>query len=143
MLKLAALDEDDLKIISAHVQDAVVRAGDIRWDQRAKRVLLEVNRFAWESPTNTVFNKRYERRRSVLHFEQVQSLKASNISPSKPDEVLVLLSVGFIPGEAPSGTLELVFAGDHAMRIAVDCIECRLTDLGAAWEAVRKPSHLG
>ena len=74
MLKLAALDEDDLKVVSAHVQDSVIRVGDIRWDKAARRVLLEMNRFAWEHPTRSIFNQRYERRRSVLHFEGVRSV---------------------------------------------------------------------
>ena len=143
MLKLAALDEDDLKIVSAHVQDAVIRVGDIRWDKAQRRILMEMNRFAWESPTNSLFNQRYERRRSVLHFEGVQSVRGNGISREKPDEVLVLLSIRFTPEDAPAGTIELIFAGDHALRLQVDCVEGRLTDLGAAWEAGSKPAHFG
>jgi hypothetical protein len=143
MLKLAALDEDDLKIVSAHVQDAVIRVGDIRWDKAARRVLLQMNRFAWESPTNSIFNQRFERRLSVLHFEGVKALRASGIAREKTDEVLVLLSIRFFPDDAPAGTIELIFAGDHALRLDVDCVEGRLTDLGAAWEAGSKPAHFG
>lgn len=143
MLKLAALDEDDLKVVSAHVQDAVIRVGDIRWDKAARRILLEMNRFAWESPTNNLFKQRYERRRSVLHFEGVQGVRASGISRDKADEVLALLSIRFFPEEAPAGTIELIFAGDHALRLDVDYVEGRLTDLGAAWEAGSKPAHFG
>lgn len=143
MLKLAALDEDDLKIVSAHVQDAVIRVGDIRWDKSARRVLLEMNRFAWESPVKSIFNQRFERRRSVLHFEGVNALRASGISREKADEVLVLLSIRFAPDDAPAGTIDLIFAGDHALRLEVDCVEARLTDLGAAWEAGSKPAHFG
>ncbi|GHD14578.1 DUF2948 family protein [Tianweitania populi] len=143
MLKLAALDEDDLKIVSAHVQDAVIRVGDMRWDKGARRFLLEINRFAWESPVNSVFNQRYERRRSVLHFEGVQAVRASGITRDKVDDVLVLLSIRFTPEDAPAGTIELIFAGDHALRLQVDYVEGRLTDLGAAWEAGSKPAHFG
>lgn len=142
MLKLAALDEDDLKVVSAHVQDAVLKAGDITWDKRKRRVLLEVNRFAWETKKRfVVFKQRYERRRSVLHFDGVTAVRSVGIRADRPDEVLALLSVGFTPGEAPSGTIELTFAGNHTMRLDVEFIEARLTDLGAAWEAGSRPAH--
>ncbi|WP_250157137.1 DUF2948 family protein [Tianweitania aestuarii] len=143
MLKLAALDEDDLKIVSVHVQDAVIRVGDMHWDKAARRFLLEMNRFAWESPSGSVLNKRYERRRAVLHFDGVQAVRANGISRDKLDEVLVLLSIRFTPEDAPAGTIELIFAGDIALRLDVEYVESRLADLGAAWEAGAKPSHFG
>lgn len=143
MLKLAALDEDDLQIVSAHVQDAVLRVGDIRYDKAAGRVLIEMNRFAWEKPRRRFFRQSYERHRAVLHFDGVTALRATGIARDKPDEVLVLLSIRFLTGTAPAGTIELVFAGDNAMRLEVDFIEVRLTDLGAAWEAGSKPAHQG
>lgn len=143
MLRLAALDEDDLKIVSAHVQDATLQPGDIRWDKQAGRVLLEVNRFVWENRPRLRFRQRYERRRSVLHFEGVTGLQANGISPSKQEEVLVLLAVSFEPGEAPGGTVHLTFAGPHALRLEVDFVEARLADLGAAWDTLNRPRHLG
>jgi hypothetical protein len=142
MLKLAALDEDDLRIVSAHVQDAVVKSGDIRFDQKAGRLLVEMNRFVWERKPRFIFRERFERRRSVLHFDGVRAVQANGISPHKAEEALVLLSIGFeAGGEAPAGTVALLFAGGHGLRLQVDYIEARLTDLGAAWEAQSRPRH--
>ena len=48
MLKLIALDKQDLEIISAHVQDSIVQIGDIDWIPNEKRFLIALNRFLWE-----------------------------------------------------------------------------------------------
>lgn len=140
MLKLVALDEEDLRIVSAHVQDAVLKRADIDFRAGEKRLLLAMNRFVWENPEG-VFRRRNERRRSVLHFDRVLSVRSTGIDPARPDEVLSLLAIGFEPGEAPSGVIELVFAGQAALRLEVECIEARLADLGAAWDTPSRPAH--
>lgn len=139
-LRIAALDETDLEVISAHVQDAVVRLGDIEYSARENRVILPMNRFAWEKPQG-LFRKRYERRRSVLHFDRVASVARNALDPQKADEMLDLLAVTFEPSQAPQGTITLHFAGGAGLRLQVECIEARLTDLGSAWETRRRPFH--
>ncbi|MBP0438538.1 DUF2948 family protein [Tianweitania sediminis] len=143
MLRLAALDEEDLKIVSAHAQDAAIQVKAIRWDKQAGRVLIEMNRFVWEKRPRWLFRQRYERRRSVLHFDGVTAVRATGLSPIKQDEVLVLLSITFEPGQAPGGFITLTFAGNAALRLEVDFVEARLTDLGAAWETRNRPRHIG
>ena len=59
----------------------------------------------------------------------------------KAADVLELLAIRFVPGEAPGGTIELVFSGGGAIRLDVECIEARLADLGGAWEASSRPQH--
>ncbi|MCR4265547.1 DUF2948 family protein [Nitratireductor sp. ZSWI3] len=142
-LKLVALDEVDLGIISAHVQDAVVKVGDLAFERPEKRFAAAMNRFVWEKETRRRFLRPlpHERRRSIVHFDRVLSTKASGIDRSRPGDVLSLLAIHFVPGEAPSGTIELIFSGDAAIRLEVECIEARLTDLGAAWETPARPSH--
>lgn len=139
-LKLVALDEEDLAIISAHVQDAVLKVPDLAWRTGEKRFALAMNRFAWENRPR-FFVKRNERRRSALHFDRVMSVTSTGIDRSKPETVLSLLALRFHPGEAPAGEIELVFSGDASIKLQVECIEARLTDLGAAWEASSRPSH--
>jgi hypothetical protein len=139
-LKLAAMDAADLDIVSAHVQDAVLKIGDLQFHAGARRFVLAMNRLAWETVSGRLA-KRAERRRSVLHFDRVLAVKLAGIDRSKPAEVLSLLAVRFKAGEPPAGIVELVFAGSATIRLEVECIEARLADLGAAWQASSLPAH--
>jgi hypothetical protein len=140
LLKLLALDTEDLQIISAHVQDAVARVGDLDFRAAEKRFLVPMNRFAWETQKG-FFSAPPERRQSVLHFEGVTAARLTGISQTKPDEILSLLTVAFVPGDAPAGVIELVFSGGAAIRLDVAYVEARLADLGGAWAASSRPMH--
>ncbi len=139
-LKLVALDREDLQIVSAHVQDAVMKVGDLHYTPREKRFVVAMNRYAWEG-RGGLFRRKRERRNSVLHFDRVLAARTAGIDPARPDEVLSLLAVTFRPGEAPAGIVELAFAGGGTIRLDVECIEARLSDLGAAWQASSTPIH--
>lgn len=139
-LKLLALDEEDLQVISAHVQDAVLRVGEIDYMAGEKRIVLVMNRFVWEAPRR-LFRRHNERRRSVLHFDRVTSVSTTGIDRGKPEDVLSLLAIKFTATEPPGGLVELVFSGDAAIRLEVECIEARFSDLGGAWEATSRPTH--
>ena len=150
MLKLMALDQEDLQIISAHLQDAVLKPADIQYLHQEKRFILTMNRFVWEGAQSgfklKLFGKRsYERRRSSLHFNRVLSVKTVGINRNSDQDVLSLLSISFTETEAPHGTVELIFAGRNgtkpAIRLDVECIEAQITDLGPAWETNAKPKH--
>ncbi len=144
-LKLIALGKDDLNVISAHVQDAVVRSADIEVHLREKLVAIPMNRFAWETPSSRRWLfKKHERRRSVLHFSTVLSVKSRSVDRQDSDQILSLLSVTFAPSadkDDPSGTIDLTFSGGSAIVLEVECIEAQISDLGAAWSATNKPRH--
>jgi hypothetical protein len=139
-LKLVALDEEDLKIVSAHVQDAVMKVGDLEFAVRSKLFVMPMYRFAWETAASTR-TPQPERRNSVLHFGRVLSARLSGISRDKPEDVLSLLAITFASTDAPAGAVNLVFSGGGAIRLDVECIEARLADLGGAWEAASRPVH--
>lgn len=140
-LKIAALDDQDLAIMSAHVQDAVIRIGDLQYLASERRFVVALNRFVWEKKRK-LFSRRHERRRSVLHFDGVRAVRTTGMRREVVDDVLSLLAVRFMPGaEAPAGTIELTCSGGAAVQLDVDCIEARLTDLGAAWETTALPRH--
>lgn len=139
-LKLIALDADDLEIVSAHVQDAVLKVGDIQFHPTRKSLIMPMNRFAWETAKG-VIRQHNERHNAVLHFDQVVSVQSTGIAAGKRDEILSLLNVSFEPGSEPGGTIMLVFAGGGAIRAQVEYIEARLTDLGGAWQASSRPVH--
>jgi len=141
-IKLVALDEEDLAVISAHVQDAVVKAGEIEWSPSRKQLTLAMNRFAWERTVGRRQRRETDqRRRSVLHFDRVEAVRSTGFAPGDNDAILSVLAVVFEEGEAPAGTVTVVCAGDAAIRLDVECIEAQLTDLGAAWSASMRPKH--
>ena len=136
-LKLIALDTDDLEVVSAHVQDAVLKVKDLMFLPRERRFAIAMNRYNWDGGGA----KTGERRQAVLHFERVNGVRQRRIRRDAPDGVLSLLAVTFTPGAAPGGTISLVFSGDGEIQIDVECVEARLTDLGAAWRTDNTPSH--
>lgn len=141
-LRLIALDEEDLAVLSAHVQDAVLKVGDISWMPGEKRFLLAMNRFAWDALGRTRRKREYQRRRAALHFARVEGIRSVGIDREKPETVLELLAVRFEPREEPSGDVVLDFAGGPTIRLAVECLESQLTDLGPTWSTPHVPRHI-
>ena len=141
-LRLMALDAEDLAVVSAHVQDAVAKVGDLLWLPAERRFVVTMNRFAWETPpVRRYLARHYQRRRAVLHFDRVLRAASCGIDTGRRDAVLSLLAVSFETGEAPSGTIVLAFAGGATIRLAVECIEAQLADLGPAWATAHAPRH--
>jgi hypothetical protein len=135
MLRLTALDVEDLAVISAHMQDAVLPAGDMRYEPKRKQFVLIANRFAWDQTEEP------QRRRTGLHFSRVLSVKTLNMRQLEKHEVLSLLSVTFAETDAPSGEVLLTFSEGATVRLAVECLEGQMADLGPAWAAKTVPSH--
>jgi Protein of unknown function (DUF2948) len=136
---LAAEDAEDLQIVSAKLQDAVARVGDLVWLPKARRFAALFNRFKWE-------NKRGIgdlRVRSGLYFNGVQSVKSHKIKRGDPDAVLSLLAIKFTPkgAEDPGGTVELVFSGGGAIKLDVEALDAGLSDVSGEWAALGRPDH--
>jgi hypothetical protein len=146
LLKFVALDAEDLAVVSAHLQDAVVCSSEILWRPQEQRVVIAVNRFDWEGVQNG--QPEFRRRRAALRFERVRSCKYRDIEPvqagkdaGKGQAVLNLLAVEFSETDAPSGFVILTFSGGPALRLEVECLEAELADLGPTWATARCPGH--
>jgi hypothetical protein len=137
-LKLLALDAEDLEVLSAHVQDAVVRVDDMGFAQSDNRFALLINRYAWEMGTK---RSKGERKRCALRFDRVLSAEPAGFDLGARDGVMQLLTIVFEPGDVPGGEIVLSFAGGGTVRLKVECLEVRLHDLGAAWSAKGRPDH--
>ena len=135
-LKLLALDSEDLDVISATTQDAVVRVADMGFARADHRFALLMNRYAWEEG-----GKKGQRKRAAMHFDRVNSVKVAGIDTNAHEGMLELLAIRFEPVDNPGGIVELRFAGGGTVRLEVECLEARLMDLGAAWAAKMKPEH--
>ncbi|NNE23139.1 MAG: DUF2948 family protein [Rhizobiales bacterium] len=138
LLKLTALDDDDLSVLSAHLQDAVLRIGDIRYLPGEQRFVMVANRFDWQGATG---NKAM-RRRCGVHFDRVRAVQSKKVRLGADDAILSLLAIEFKAGrEAPEGSIELTLSGGGSIRLDVECIEANLEDLGPMWETGNIPSH--
>jgi len=132
-LRLLAEDADDLHIISAALQDAILRPVDIVWEPQARRVTLALSRFCWECGGTRVM--------AAMQFGDVLSVKSRRL-PRGPEHALELLALDFLPGEAPGGRVIMMFAGGGDLRIDVECLDAVLTDLSERWPAKVAPTHL-
>jgi hypothetical protein len=146
-LKLVALDKDDIEVMSAHVQDAVVRLGDILWQPHDHRFVIALNRFDWmtavDARTGTASDAKadYRRCRTALRFERVLACKCRGLDQAHKDARLNLLAVAFTESEAPAGLVTLTFSGGAAIRLDVECLEAELADLGEVTTAEICPDH--
>ena len=139
-LKLMALDNEDLEIVSAHLQDAVFKVSDLVYAAKAGQLSLAVNRFVWETAARR--GKSFERRRSLLAFKRVTAVRSIGFDRKDGEKVLSLLAVQFEQeGEGPDGTIELVLSGGASVMLDVECIEVQLADTGGAWETGLRPRH--
>jgi hypothetical protein len=136
-LRLLAEDEDDLAVISAALQDAVAKVGDIEWDARGRRFTLALNRFRWEAPAALLG----ERVRAGLQFASVLAVKSRNLRREAPEAVISLLAVSFEAGEAPGGDIRLHFAGGGDVVLTVECVDAALADVSAPWPTASQPAH--
>ena len=137
LLRLVALDPEDLAIVSAHLQDAVVRVGDINYLPQEKRFAIVARRFDWEAAAD----EQPRRRLTGLHFERVTAVRARGIDRSNLDATLSLLAITFEERDAPSGTVTLIFAESTAIQVDVECIELQMKDLGPVWATESRPVH--
>ncbi|MFD1343791.1 DUF2948 family protein [Litorisediminicola beolgyonensis] len=138
-LHLGAMDPDDLAVLSALVQDAVVPVSEISWRPKERRLALLLNRLRHEQPGRGGV----ERVQTVLVVENVLGVASQGVDRSDRDMVLSLLSVTFAPGEDGAGHVELAFAGDGDLRAEVEALELVLKDVTRPYLAPsgKRPTH--
>src|SRR5690349_8349705 len=138
-LKLVALDREDIEIMSAHLQDAVVKSADVHWRPSEKRLVIGLNRFDWEAAHRAA--PEFRRRRAALRFDRVSACKCRNCTAAEKEQVLNLLAVSFEETDQPAGVITLTFSGGAALRLEVECLEAELADLGPVWVTECCPAH--
>jgi Protein of unknown function (DUF2948) len=140
-LKLRAEDEDDLAVLSATLQDAVVAVRDLAYLSEDRRFVLVASRFRWEhgvrlGPGEALF----ERILCAITFDAVEAASYRGFRRSDEDRILSLLSIRFEAG-SPRGAIHLDFSGHAAIRLEVERIACRSKDLGEPWPTPWRPRH--
>lgn len=145
-LSLKAEDPGDLQVVSAALQDAIVRMNDIRYDAKARVFTVVCNRYRWEEAPKRTKAGPGLRIRSGLSVAGVLNVQALNLKRTPKDAVAQLLTIAFAPSdqpEDPSGDLTLEFAGGGKMRLRVECLDILLADVSDPWRARARPDHGG
>jgi hypothetical protein len=138
-LRLIARDADDLAVLAAHLQDAILRVGDMVFQPRERRFILLLKRFDWLGSAGGA----PQRALTGLHFENVRHVALRGVRQGRSDDLLNLLNIEFVPGDPPSGEARLVFSGGCVVRLDVECLEARMADLGPHWRVRHAPGHRG
>ena len=139
-LKLIARTEEDLRVVSAHLQDSIASVSDIANLKKNKIFLMQLNRFMWEDVEKGVFRKN-KRIRTVLKFENVINVDSKTINQLKKDKFLDFLAIETNKMPDNNYEMKLIFSGDSVIRITSEVIEATLDDQGEAWNTKNKPKH--
>ena len=139
-LKLNATSEEDLKVISAHLQDSIVSISDIANLKKNRIFLIQLNRFMWEDVEKGVF-RRNKRVISVLKFENVINVYSKNLNQKNEDRFLDFLAIESKFLSDKNYEIKLNFAGNILIRLNSEIIECFLEDISDPWETKNKPKH--
>lgn len=143
-VNIGAMDAEDLQVLSALVQDAVFPATEMRWDAKARRFAILLNRFRWEDlPQAERRGRTPERTQCVLIIDHVLKIASSGVDRTDKTLVLSLLSLAFEPGEDGTGILHLTLAGDGALKFDVEALEVGIKDVTRPYAAPsgKAPQH--
>jgi len=139
-LKLIAKTQEDLRVVSAHLQDSIASVVDIANLKKNKIFLMQLNRFMWEDVERGVFRKN-KRIRTILKFENVLNVVSRNINQLKNDKFLDFLAIETIVTPDNNYEMKIIFAGDSIIKVISEVIEVTLDDQGEAWDTKNKPKH--
>jgi hypothetical protein len=148
-LRLRAEDAEDLAVISACLQDALVAVRDLAYDRDARNFVLVANRFRWEGcagqGTGDGAATPFERTLCGVAFDEIDSVAFRGFQRSEDDRILALLSIRpvFAAGSnAKGGVIDLEFAAGATIRLNAAAIRCRARDFGEPWPTAWQPGHL-
>ena len=139
-LKLIAKTEEDLRVVSAYLQDSIVNISDIANLKKNNIFLMQLNRFMWEDVEKGVFRKN-KRIRTILKFDNVLEAHSKNINQFKKDKFLDFLAIECSSMPDNNYEMKIIFAGDSIIKIISEVIEVTLDDQGKAWNTKNKPKH--
>lgn len=143
-LRLKAEGDEDLRVISALMQDAVGKTADIVWMAKRRRLVFVLNRFRWEDLKSAERQHRaYERVQTAFSVHDVTKVRARGLDPNDKDMVFSVLALAFDRKEDGSGTVRIMLAGDGEIAAEVECLDATLADLTQPWRAMARkaPEH--
>ena len=139
-LKLIAKTEEDLRVVSAYLQDSITSVSDIANLKKNKIFLMQLNRFMWEDVEKGVFRKN-KRIRTILKFDNVLKILSKNINQLSKEKFLDFLAIETNVTPDKNYEMKIIFAGDSVIKIISEAIEVTLDDQGEAWDTKNRPTH--
>ena len=149
-LKLRAEDQDDLKIIAACLQDALIPLSDIHYLDGERRLVMVANRFRWENcpdlpeapvAQDAIECTNYERVNCGILFDNVTAVRRRGLDQRDRGRILELLTMNIETGEGGRMAVMMLFAGGAAIRLEGENIKCRISDIGEPWPTQFRPNH--
>ena len=138
-LKLRASDKEDLSVISAVLQDAVIARDEMTFLKEESRFAFVANRFRWEDENRDIpleGNLIYERVNCGICFDTVTAVRQNGLNQTRKAQIISLLSI-----VATEGFIDLAFSAGITVRLQVEKILCHLQDLNEPWPTQRRPRH--
>ena len=139
-LKLIAKNLDDLRVLSAHLQDSIVNVVEIAHLKKNKIFLMQMNRFMWEDVEKGVFRNN-KRTRTILKLDNVIEVSSKNIKQNKKDKFLDFLAIESYKMPDNNYEMNIIFAGDSVIKVITEVIEVTLDDQGESWDTKNMPRH--
>ena len=139
-LKLNATSEEDLRVISAHLQDSITQVKNIAHLKKNRIFLIQFNRFMWEDVEKGVFRKN-RRIQSIFKLENVLSVYSKNLNQKKKNRFLDFLAIESKQLLDKSYEITLHFVGDILIKVNAEVIDCFLDDQGESWKTKNKPKN--
>ena len=139
-LRLIGKNQDDLKVISAYLQDSIVIVRDIAFLKKNMTFIMIVNRFMWEDVEKGVFRQN-KRIRCAVKFEEVLKVKSQNINQRNKNKPLEYLATKCSLTFDKTYEINIFFAGDSIITIISEAIEVVMYDIGKPWDVKYMPIH--
>ena len=139
-LKLLGKNQENLKVISAYLQDSILIIKDTVFLKQNRTFVMIVNRFMWEDVEKGIFRQN-KRIRCAIKFEEVIKVESKNINQKNKNKPLECLSIKCSSIFDEVYKIKLFFAGDSIITIISEVIEVALRDLGKPWSVKHIPIH--
>jgi hypothetical protein len=141
LLKIRAHDPQEMDVLSALVQDAILHKTAFYYDPKAERVHLLVNRFCWEHAVHkdtAPSNEPYYRVHAGLYFHHVTHVWTNALFRRHPSDKLLVLLVVYMDNKSD---IHLVFSEGAHIRLSTQRCCAYLKDLHDHWPTPSKPVH--
>jgi len=141
-LRLRADDDEDLAVLSACLQDGLVAVRDIAYLPAEQRLVLIVNRYRWEvGDSGPPDGPKGERVICTLAMDGVRQVRQQGIDRRKPGQFLSILQLRRAEGAADPVAIDIVFAGQAAIRATLDRFQIRAEDVEEPYPTAWRPKH--
>ena len=139
-LKLLCKNQDDLKVISAYLQDSIIAVRDIIFLEKNKIFIMMANRFMWEDIEKGI-HRSPKRIRCAIRFEGILNVRSKNINQKNKNKNLEFLAIETNENLKENYEISFLFAGDSVITLISEYIEVVLNDLGESWNVKHTPKH--